>query len=166
MNVYGYSSKEPDIQYMYENAVALSLSALYGIDAFDAVCFNFDTECTESSVMAEEMVRYVKHMMSRFGDLAPTEENLAYDVIKEAGPMGTTMKSRHTISHMNLEYNPMLADYRPLAMYLKDRRTMWDNVRKRAKELEKHEVPALPTDVDERLRALMKEADEKYRRVH
>jgi trimethylamine:corrinoid methyltransferase-like protein len=43
---------------------------------------------------------------------------------------------------------------------------MWDNVRKRAKELEKHEVPALPTDVDERLRALMKEADEKYRRVH
>jgi len=166
MNVYGYSSKEPDIQYMYENAVALSLSALYGIDAFDAVCFNFDTECTESSVMAEEMVRYVKHMMSRFGDLAPTEENLAYDVIKEAGPMGTTMKSRHTISHMNLEYNPMLADYRPLAMYLKDRRTMWDNVRKRAKELEKHEVPALPTDVDERLRALMKEADEKYRKVH
>jgi trimethylamine--corrinoid protein Co-methyltransferase len=166
MSVYGYVSKEPDMQYMYEVALAVALSTLYGMDAMQAVGFTFDAECTEACVMAEEMVRYVKHMMSRFGDLAPTEENLAYDVIKEAGPMGTTMKSRHTISHMNLEYNPMLADYRPLAMYLKDRRTMWDNVRKRAKELEKHEVPALPTDVDERLRALMKEADEKYRRVH
>lgn len=166
MSVYGYSSKEPDIQYMYETALAVSLPTLYGIDAIQAVGFNFDAECTESSVMADEMIRYVKHMMSRFNDLTPTAENLAFDVIKEAGPMGTTMKSRHTINHMNLDYNPVLADYRPLAMYLKDRNTMWGNVKKRAKELEKHEVPKLPTDVDERLRALMKEADEKYRRVH
>lgn len=159
------SSKVPnDIQTSYEQTLGCTLGTLCGSDA---MLIEFSLEAgfnAEATVMGSEIIRYMKHMMARFKDLEPTPENLAYDAVKEVGPKGSLLTHEHTKKHMQLQYNPNFADYRPLNAWLKDKKTMFDRVREKVKEIEKYELSKLPADTIKKMNAIVKEADEELKR--
>ncbi len=160
----GCSAMVPDAQAAYEAAICTAFNIQSGHDVLQYSPAGAGGSA-DMAVLRDELVGYMKNAMGRLDDMIPTPENLAFDVIKEAGPQGTFFKHPHTLRHLGLQYVPKVADYNTLtAWQQKGRVSMMDNVRKRVKELEKFEVPKLPADVDERMRAIVSEADEKMKR--
>jgi len=158
-------SKIPDVQFAYENALVTMSLVLSGFNAALSVLHNFDYFSAETFVMGNEFAGYMKNMHAAGTvTVEPTDENLAFDALKRAGPKGDLLTDAHTIKFMKLHYTSKLADYRSMDMWLRDKRSMIDNVRNRVKEIDKHEVPKLPKDVDERMQAVVEEADNKFKR--
>jgi trimethylamine:corrinoid methyltransferase-like protein len=133
----------------------------------DSILVGFSYECgfnPEADVMAAEAIEYVKQLMKRMNDFEPTEENLAYDAVKKAGPKGSLMTDPHTLKNMKLQYQSKFADHRPLNVWLKDRKSMFDRVIEKVKEIERFELPTLPSDMQERMKKIVEEADQKLKR--
>lgn len=164
MTTYIGNAKLPnDIQSIYEQVLCSVFHVLSGQDAA-TLSFSSDAFNAEGTVLGDEVIEYMKQMMDRYRDLEPTSENLAYEIIKATGPMGSFLKHKHTLKNMNLQYKPKYSETRPLNLWLNDKKTMFDRVRERVKKIEKFETPSLPKDVQERMEKVILEANQKFKR--
>jgi trimethylamine--corrinoid protein Co-methyltransferase len=121
----------------------------------------------EGLIMCEEIINFCKQLLFQFGDMNPTDENLALDVMKEVGPKKQFTTHKHTLKHIS----PKKGLFWEGKTWIKSHADKWrdegaerwlyDAARARLKELEKHEPEPLPKDVVERMDAILKEADDK-----
>jgi trimethylamine:corrinoid methyltransferase-like protein len=115
----------------------------------------------EMLLFQEELAEYFSHMGKRFRDTIPTDSNVAFNAIREVGPLNDFFTHDVTLTNMSLQYSPRLADYRTFTKWSRDKKNMLDNVRERIKKLEEHVPPRLPEDVTERMKRIVREADQK-----
>jgi trimethylamine--corrinoid protein Co-methyltransferase len=113
-------------------------------------------------VIDNEMLGMVARVLE---GIRVTPDTLSYEQIKEIGPRGNFMGLRHTLDHIRSEhYLPRLFDRATYdtweAAGAKDIR---DVARDKAKEiLATHQVEPLPREVQEELKAIVKNAEETY----
>lgn len=156
------NSKIPDVQMVYEQTLNIFFQIMCGVDLNANYNFNWEALNPESLIMVhDELLAYAKQLSKRFQDLKPSEENMAYDAIKEVGALGDYLKHPITIRNMHLQYTPKLADYRTHFAWSRDKISMFDRARARIKELDAYRSPPLPTDTVEKMKSIVKEADEK-----
>ena len=89
------------------------------------------------------------------------EETLAVDVIKNVGPGGHFMSQKHTLEHLKELYLPVIFDKDSEEGWIKGgKKDVRDVARLRVKEiLREHSAEALPRDIQEKLRQIVKEAE-------
>ncbi len=159
-------SKVPDdMQTSFESALYYILGTQAGADSISSYCGTPQTLFPEGMVISDEICDWIAQFARRFDDLKPTEESMAFEAIKQVGPRGDFFTHPVTMKNLNLQYNPKLADYRTEGAWLKNQVSMGDNVQAKMKELDQYVPPSLPSDVIQRMDAIVKEADEKLRRV-
>jgi trimethylamine--corrinoid protein Co-methyltransferase len=101
-------AKTLDAQFGYEVFMNSILPALGGVNLIhDAGRIDFGKSgCIEALVMADEIIDACRRVL-RGIDI--DEEHLAFDAIKEVGPGGTFLSSRHTLKHYEKElWSPTL----------------------------------------------------------
>ncbi|MHA1694058.1 MAG: trimethylamine methyltransferase family protein [Candidatus Helarchaeota archaeon] len=120
----------------------------------------------ESFIIAEEIIGFCNQFMHQFNDMYPTAENLALEVIKEVGPTGKYATHPHTLKHIDSKEGRFwhgktwLMDHSD--KWLADGAKRWisDIGRERIEKLKEHKPEPLPDDVIEKLKEILKEADE------
>jgi trimethylamine--corrinoid protein Co-methyltransferase len=147
-------SKLCDAQAGYESAITSSLVALAGgnfiHDAAGFLEFCM-TASFEKLVLDNEIIGMI---MRAVQGIEVNETTLAFDAIKEAGPGGHFVSSRHTRRHMRNEFfNPLLSD--------RDLRETWEaegakDARARAAQmaqeiLDSAKAPVVPDQVREKI---------------
>jgi trimethylamine--corrinoid protein Co-methyltransferase len=155
------SAKVTDIQSAYEATLGVSFLWMVGCDAWTNYPFNDFGFNAEMLLFHEELGEYFDHMGKRFRDTLPTKENIAFEAIREVGPLNDFFTHEITLKNLNLQYSPKLADYRTFAKWNVDKKNMLDRIREKIKLLEQHMPPRLPRDVSERMKRIVKEADHK-----
>jgi trimethylamine--corrinoid protein Co-methyltransferase len=114
-------------------------------------------------VMADEVIGMAKHIL---GGVAVTPETLAVDVIERVGPGGHYLTQEHTRQHFRAEiWFPTLMDRQMRRAWLASGgETMADRVRAKVVHiLEHHEPASIPTEVQERLREIVAQAEARHR---
>ena len=95
-----------------------------------------------------------------------TPDTLSFEQIKEIGPRGNFMGLRHTLDHVRggEHYLPVLFDRSTRDTWVgRGSKDIREVAKKRAREiLATHQVEPLPTEVDEELCSIIKNAEEKY----
>lgn len=121
----------------------------------------------ETIPMGETIVNMLKQLLFEMSDdlLNFDDEHLALDVIKKVGPKGMFTTTPHTLKWIDpkkgLFWHPNDWIHEHADQWLAKGAKTWTTLcRERLKELEKHEPEPLPKDVDERMQAILKEADE------
>jgi trimethylamine:corrinoid methyltransferase-like protein len=154
-------AKTPDIQTSYEISVSMYVQWMMGCDVWTNYSFNDYAFNPEMLLFHNELAGYFNHMGKRFKDTIPTDESIAYNAIKDAGPTADYFTHEITLNNMDLQYTPELADYRTYANWSKDKKTMLTNIRDKLKQLEKHQPPPLPKDTQQNMLKIVIEADHK-----
>lgn len=122
----------------------------------------------ETIPLGETLINWTKQALFilQNGMFPTNEEYLALDAILEVGPKGRFATHPHTLN--------LIDQKKGLFWYSKDwihehsdqwlakgaKRWAYDSCRERLKDLAKSEPKPLPKDVDERIQALLKDADE------
>jgi trimethylamine--corrinoid protein Co-methyltransferase len=122
----------------------------------------------ETIPMGETLVNFLKQMLFEMTDdlLAFDEEHFALDMIKQVGPKGMFTTQDHTLKWIAPEKglfwhsNDWIHEHSDQWL-AKGAKTWAEVCRDRLKELDQHDAEPLPDDVDERMQALLKEADDK-----
>jgi trimethylamine--corrinoid protein Co-methyltransferase len=111
-------------------------------------------------VMSNEIISYVKRIMRGF-DM--TRDLMAIDVIRQIGPGGNYLAEEHTLKHFRQElWQPQsLNRDGPEVWEQKGRKTYGETVtQKTIKILETHRAEPLPEDVQRKIEAMAKNAEE------
>jgi trimethylamine--corrinoid protein Co-methyltransferase len=155
------SAKITDIQAAYEATIALLFQWMTGCDLWINYTFNDYEFNPEMLIFHDELGEYFNQMGRRFADTIPTEGNIAFDAIKEVGPLNDYLTHEVTLKNIELQYRPKLADYRTYAKWSQDKKNMLERIREKVKKLEKQVPPRLSRDVTKRMKTIVKEADHK-----
>ncbi|RPI47982.1 MAG: trimethylamine--corrinoid methyltransferase, partial [Chloroflexi bacterium] len=114
-------SKVPDAQAAYEKALTTVLPCLAGADSTSLIGGELDfglSASYEQLVIDDEIAGQILRLVRGF---EVNEETLALDVIREVGPGGHYLDSRHTRKHFREElWLPRLADRRPWDVWQAD----------------------------------------------
>jgi trimethylamine--corrinoid protein Co-methyltransferase len=116
----------------------------------------------EQYVIDNEMLGMVARIL---GGIRVTPETLSLDVIKEVGPGKNFMGVHHTLDHIRTEhYLPRLFDRSTYETWeTRGSKDIRDVARDKAREILATHVPEpLPKEVQEELKAIIKEAEETY----
>jgi trimethylamine--corrinoid protein Co-methyltransferase len=114
----------------------------------------------EMAIICEEVVGMVKRIVRGF---EVNDETLAIDVIKSVGPGKHFLTNLHTLKHLEKEvYITKLFDRSSEVRWIKTGRK---KVRTVAKErvkriLAEHEAKSLPPEVQEKIRGIIRDAEE------
>jgi trimethylamine--corrinoid protein Co-methyltransferase len=121
----------------------------------------------ETIPMGGTLVNLLKQMLFELTNdlLLFDDEHLALDVIKRVGPKGMFTTDPHTLKwidpKMGLFWHAQDWIHEHADQWLAKGAKTWTTVcRERLKELDKYEPEPLPKDVDERMKATLKEADQ------
>ena len=155
------SAKVTDIQSAYEASLGISFLWMVGCYAWTNYTFNDFAFNAEMLLFHDELAEYFNHMGRRFRDTLPTKENIALEAIRDVGPIDDYFTHEITLKNLNLQYTPKLADYRSFAKWNADKTNMLDRIREKIKERGQHVPPRLPEDVTERMKRIVREADQK-----
>jgi trimethylamine--corrinoid protein Co-methyltransferase len=159
-------SKVLDQQAAIEAAMSVTVAALSGANLIHDVGYlesgllgSFDM-----LVMSNEVIGMAKRILS---GVTVTPETLAVDVIERVGPGGHYLTEEHTRQHFREElWFPTLMDRQMRRGWeAGGEKTMAERVRARVKDiLEHHEPLPIPAEVEDRLKEIIAEADERHER--
>jgi trimethylamine--corrinoid protein Co-methyltransferase len=114
-------------------------------------------------VMSDEVIGMVKRILS---GVTVTPQTLAVDLIERVGPGGHYLTQEHTRQHFRSEtWFPTLIDRQMRrAWEASGRKTMSDRVRAKVVHiLEHHEPLPIPADVEDRLKEIVAQAEERHK---
>ena len=159
-------SKVLDQQAAIEAAMSVTIAALSGANLIHDVGYlesgllgSFDM-----LVMSNEVIGMAKRILR---GITVTPETLAVDVIERVGPGGHYLTQEHTRQHFRKEvWFPTLMDRQMRRGWeASGRKTMAERVRAKVKDiLEHHEPLPISADVENRLKELIAQADERHQR--
>ncbi len=149
-------SKVNDVQAGYESAITSVMVALAGGN-FIHDAAGFLEFCLTASydklVIDNEIIGMV---MRAVEGIKVTEETLAFDLLKEAGPGGHFVSSRHTRRHMRSElYEPELSDRENREVWEQDgSKDAWARATEKARSvLDAPDKPVLAPEIVERIKS-------------
>jgi trimethylamine--corrinoid protein Co-methyltransferase len=151
-------AKIPGLQAIYEKTISICQCALAGSNYIHHAAGVLESMLTigyGQLVIDNEIIGMAMKMVK---GIDVNVEKLAFDVIKEVGPGGNYLSSRHTLKYYRSEYlEPMLLprSARISAETLQDCEPlqMVNYARSKAKEMiEEHEMLAIPEEIDNRIR--------------
>ncbi len=159
-------AKVLDQQAAIEAAMSVTVAALSGANLIHDVGYlesgllgSFDM-----LVMSNEVIGMAKRILS---GVTVTPETLAVDVIERVGPGGHYLTEEHTRQHFKTElWFPTLMDRQQRRGWeASGKKTMAERVRAKVKDILEHHQPLpIPAEVEERLKELVAEADERHKR--
>jgi trimethylamine--corrinoid protein Co-methyltransferase len=146
-------SKTIDTQSGYESAITNLLCALSGANFIhdSAGLMEFAmTVCYEKYVIDNEILGMV---MRAVEGIRVDDETLAYDLIKEVGPGGNFVTTKHTRQFMRKEhYQPTLSDRNSREKWEeRGAKNAWENAAEKVKAILADRTPLLPSEVRERV---------------
>jgi len=160
-------SKAVDAQSGYEKMVTCLLPAMAGLNiiAGMAMVDSLNTMSFEQFVLDDEIVAITKRVLS---GIDVSGEKVAADLIKSIGPGGSFLGTKHSLKYFKEElWIPQLSD-----------RTTWSQWHERGEKkaeararehvkkiLDPSRSFQLPSDVEKKIRAILREADEKNRQA-
>lgn len=164
--VYGMAgcsdAKELDQQAAAEHALTILTEALSGANLVHDLGYleSGMTGSLEAMVICDEIVSWVKDYMK---GLEINEETLALDLIDEIGPEGQFLDSDHTLRHFRETWYPRFFDRRNYDDWAADgSRTLRDRAREKVEAvLAEHQPEPLPKDAAERVKAIVRRAEER-----
>jgi len=163
--VFGFAapsdSKLPDAQAGAEAMQMSLMNALAGINLMHDCGYlaGGSAGSMEMVVICDEIFDNVLRIV-RGVDV--NDETLAVDVIAQVGPEGSFLAHQHTLKHIRNEIHiPRLFDRRPEAEWTKlGRKATHEVARERARQiLKEHFAEPLPKDVQQKLSAIVKQAE-------
>ncbi len=116
----------------------------------------------EQYVIDNEMLGMVARVLE---GIRVTPETLSFDQIKEIGPRGNFMGLRHTLDHIRSEhYLPTIFDRSTYDTWdANGAKDIKEAAREKAREiLENHQVEPLPQEMQDELKAIIKNAENTY----
>jgi len=157
-------SKVLDQQAAIEAAISVTIAALSGANLIHDVGYlesgllgSFDM-----LVMSNEVIGMAKRILR---GITVTPETLAVDVIEQVGPGGHYLTQEHTRQHFKSElWFPTLVDRQQRRGWeASGRKTMAERVRAKVKDILEHHQPLpIPADVENRLKEIVAQADERH----
>ncbi len=158
-------SKVPDAQAAHEFTLTAMLPALAGTNLIYGIGM-LDSGLTwdyAQGVMQNEMVRMVKKSLK---GIVVTDESIAYDVIKQVGPGGEYLTSRHTFDNMKQQSQVDLFNRKSRDAWIADgSKDIVETAYEKAKDIiENYEVKPLPEGIQSDLDEIFKEAEKKKNR--
>ena len=118
----------------------------------------------EQYVIDNEMLGMIARILD---GIRVTPETLSFDAIKQVGPRKNFMGLRHTLNHIKTEhYLPRLFDRTTYETWeSRGAKDIREVAREKAREiLATHKPEPLPKEVQEELKAIIREAEETYGR--
>jgi trimethylamine--corrinoid protein Co-methyltransferase len=162
-------SKVPDAQAAYEKALTTVVPCLAGADSTSLIGGELDfglSASYEQLVIDDEIAGQILRIVRGF---EVNEETLALDVIREVGPGGHYLDSRHTRQHYREElWLPALADRRSWETWAADgKKDVFQRAQERVEKLlEEHKPIPLPEerarDVDAVVRGICERENVDY----
>ncbi len=154
-------AKELDQQAAAEAALTILIDALSGSNLVHDLGYLESglTGSLEALVICDEIVDWVKAFMK---GVEINQETLALDLIDEVGPDGQFMDTEHTLNHFRESWYPRLFDRKNYDDWAADgSKTLRDRAREKVEEvLASHEPEPLPKDVAEKVKAIVRRAEE------
>ena len=151
-------AKLPDEQAAAEAAFSILLESLAGAQLAHDVGYldSGMTNSIEQIVICDELIAYTKHFMK---GLEVSDETLALDLIHQIGPDGDFLSSDHTLLHYRDDWYPKLFDRNNYDTWQrKGGKTLRQRAREKAlKILETHKPEPLPSEVQQRVDAIVEQ---------
>lgn len=148
-------AKVPGYQSSWESSMNLMGSAATGVNfilhAAGGLQF-YNAMSYEKFIMDEELCGMAKHLKR---GIKVDENTLATELIKEVGPGGEFITSRHTLENYKEEfYFPILSDRRTYSNWVKDAKSEFTKVTEKVKERisEGRENVAIDKDTEKKLK--------------
>lgn len=157
-----------DEQAAFEHALTIYSAALEGSNLIHDVGFMGQGLVSSSAalVMCDEIISYVKHMLSGF---EINDETLALDIIEKVGPGGNYISERHTFDNFKRDtWQPMLGNRQnPDKWTEAGGLTYKQKAIEKAKEiLREHRPEALTEEVHYKVKKICKRAAENLKGQH
>jgi len=153
-------AKSFDQQASLEGALWVMLAALNGGNLVHDMGYidNGLTTSYQQLVVMDEVVGLVARFME---GIEVTEETMALEVIDQVGPGGNFLAEEHTLKHFRKNWFPALLDRSNYSAWCENGRlSLGDRAAARARELlETHRPTPLPTEVVDRLAAIIARAE-------
>jgi trimethylamine--corrinoid protein Co-methyltransferase len=157
-------AKTVDQQAAIEGAISIAIAALSGASLIHDVGYMESglVGSYDMLVMSNEIIGMVKRIM---GGIAVDEETLALDVIADVGPGGHFLAEEHTLKHFREFWLPELIDRSKVDDWeAAGAKTLGDRVHEKVINLiETYDPEPIPEDVDNRLREIIDQADERHK---
>jgi len=157
-------AKSPDQQAAIEGAISIATAALSGASLIHDVGYLESglVGSYDMLVMSNEIIGMVKRIM---GGIPVNEETLAVDVIAKVGPGGHFLGEKHTFKHFRKFWLPELIDRAKVDDWeAAGSKTLGDRVHEKVINLiETYEPEPIPDDVENRLKEIIAQADERHR---
>jgi trimethylamine--corrinoid protein Co-methyltransferase len=134
MGSFATGAKEPNWQAGIENSLSTFMASIVMSDMLLGAGLLHGSRIWsyEQLLMDCEIFEIVRKMMC---GIEVNEETLAFDVIKEVGPMGNYLTQKHTRKHMRDLWVPQFMDRRPYDTWLQKKDNARDWARLKAREL-------------------------------
>lgn len=162
---WGSCSKVPDEQAAYEKSVMGYSMLLAGADinSGPGLLENYTILSYEQVVIDHEIFTM---MLETLKGMEVTDETIALEVCKKVGHEGHFLGQKHTIQHFKELWMPLLSDPRPYQAWAKDgSNTVVKTAAKKVREiLSMHRVEPLTREVQEELKIIIKEGEERIPR--
>ncbi len=156
-------AKVPDQQATAEAALTLMVETLGGANIIHDMGYLESGLCGSlvQLVICNEIVGWLEHVM------APVEindETLALDLIDEVGPDGQFLDSDHTMAHFRERWNPDLFEAGNYEQWMaKGGQSLTERAAARVKKiLAEHRPEPLPEEAREKIRAVVRRAEEQF----
>lgn len=157
-------SKDVDMQAGFEAGMSLLTTALAGCNLImnaggGMMGPGVDVVSFEKAVIDSEIISYVDRILKM---IDVDEEELAFESIKEVGPEGHYLRSKHTLRNLNRYQPPRIADRRPTGRWLNERKSLREKAREMVvKILREHQPEPLDKSIEDEIRKVVEEARRK-----
>lgn len=156
-------SKTPDAQAGAEVMMNCLVGGLSGVSLIHDCGYlaGGSVGSMEMAVIDDEVIGYVQRILR---GVHVNDETLAVDVIKAVGPQGHFMSQKHTLDHIRKEiYIPTVFDRTSEATWMKmGKREVREVAKEKARKiLKEHYAKPLPSDVKQKIREIIQQAERK-----
>jgi trimethylamine--corrinoid protein Co-methyltransferase len=159
-------SKLVDQQAAAEAALTLLVETLGGANIVHDLGYLESGLCGSLAqlVICNEMVNWIEHLMA---PLEINDETLALDLIDEIGPDGQFLDSDHTMAHFREHWYPVVFERGNYDQWQdKGGKSLGERAAERVEELlAEHEPEPLPEEVAQRVKAIVRRAEEGFGKV-
>ncbi|MEM2304405.1 MAG: trimethylamine methyltransferase family protein, partial [Candidatus Methanomethylicia archaeon] len=153
-------SKDVDMQAGFEAGMSLLTTALAGCNLImnaggGMMGPGVDIVSLEKAIIDSEIVSYVDRFLKA---IDVNEEELAFEAIKETGPEGHYLKSKHTLKNLSKYRPPKIVDRKPTSRWLNEKKSLREKARETVnKILKEHQPEPLDKGVENEIRKLIEE---------
>jgi len=157
-------SKDVDMQAGFEAGMSLLVTALAGCNLImnaggGMMGPGVDIVSFEKAIIDGEIVSYVDRILN---SIDVNEEELAFEAIREVGPEGHYLRSKHTLRNLSKYRQPKIVDRKSTSRWLNEKKGLREKARETAlKILREHQPEPLDKDVEIEIRKIIEEARRK-----